>query len=194
MLQLLRKDLRRQRRQVPLWIQKQSEQQVLNRILTLAEFKKAQKIGIYLDAFGEIKTNLIIQKCFDLGKQVYLPMICNMNQKLVWIRIYQHQYNNRRFSHHRLGMKEPMASRGQDVSKLDLLFMPLLACDRFGTRLGMGGGFYDRTLANNPIYPLRFGLAHDFQLLEQPLYRQKWDQALDVLVTPSQRLNFKRTR
>ena len=48
-------------------------------------------------------------------------------------------------------MKEPMATRGQHVSTLDLLIMPLLACDQLGTRIGMGGGFCDRTLATAHI-------------------------------------------
>lgn len=65
-------------------------------------------------------------------------MICNMNQTLVWIKIKPHQYFSKRFSHHPLGMKEPMASRGHHVSKLDLLIMPLVACDHTGTRIGMG--------------------------------------------------------
>ncbi len=66
-------------------------------------------------------------------------MICSINQRLVWVRISKNQYVNRRFSHHPLGMKEPMATRGKHVSKLDLLLMPLLACDQYGTRIGMGG-------------------------------------------------------
>ncbi len=68
-------------------------------------------------------------------------MICNMNQNLMWVKISSSQYLNKRFSHHPLGMKEPMASRGQHVSTLDLLIMPLLACDHLGTRIGMGGGY-----------------------------------------------------
>ncbi len=43
--------------------------------------------------------------------------------------------------------------------------MPLLACDTHGTRIGMGGGYYDRTLASAPQHPYRLGIAHDFQLI-----------------------------
>ena len=96
------------------------------------------------------------------------------------------------FSHHALGMKEPMASRGYSVSHLDLLVMPLVACDHHGTRMGMGGGFYDRTLATAPHQPFRLGLAHTFQLLDQTLPRQAWDQPLDALLTPHGIYRFKR--
>ena len=61
-----------------------------------------------------------------------------MNQQLTWVEISQNQYRSQRFAHHRLGMREPMATRGLHASKLDLLVMPLLACDQYGTRIGMG--------------------------------------------------------
>jgi 5-formyltetrahydrofolate cyclo-ligase len=190
--QELRRSLRKMRRHLSQFEQRQSAQKVLNQLIRNPQFRHAQRIGLYLHAFGEIQTQAIIERCFQLGKQVYLPAICDMNQHLVWIRISQQQYRNKRFAHHRLGMREPMATRGMHVSKLDLLLMPLLACDTLGTRIGMGGGFYDRTLASAPGRPFRLGLAHDFQLLAQPLTREKWDQPLDALITPTVFIKFKR--
>ena len=118
-------------------------------------------------------------------------MICNMNQNLMWVKISSSQYLNKRFSHHPLGMKEPMASRGHHISILDILIMPLLACDHLGTRIGMGGGFYDRTLASAPHRPFRLGLAHTFQYIDQTLPRQKWDQPIHGLLTPKKFYIFK---
>lgn len=114
----LRKQLRKQRRQLNRFQQRQAEQQVLQRLRAWPAYRQAQKIGVYLHAFGEIHTTKIIELCFAQGKQVYLPMICNMNDRLVWVRIQQGQYRNKRFAYHRLGMQEPMASRGQHVSNL----------------------------------------------------------------------------
>lgn len=189
----LRKQLRKQRRQVSSYQQQQSEQQILQRLKRVPEFKQAKHVGIYLHAFGEIQTHKIITYCFHQKKTVYLPMICNMNQRLVWVKVSHNQFQNKRFSHHPLGMQEPMATRGQHVSHLELLLMPLLACDPYGTRIGMGGGFYDKTLASAPYHrPFRLGLAHHFQLVPQTLIREKWDQPLDGLLTPRQHLRFKR--
>ncbi|WP_236162399.1 MULTISPECIES: 5-formyltetrahydrofolate cyclo-ligase [unclassified Acinetobacter] len=191
-LNTLRKQLRQQRRAVTPNQQQQAQQAVLQRLIRLPKFQYAKKVGVYLDAFGEIHTQRIIEYCFVQGKQVYLPMICNMNQQLVWVEISRHQYINKRFSHHPLGMKEPMASRGKHVFHLDLLIMPLLACDKYGTRIGMGGGYYDRTLASAPQRPYRLGIAHDFQLIHANLPRKNWDQPLDALLTPECFLQFKR--
>lgn len=189
-LKSLRKSLRQQRRAISEFQQRKSEHAILKQLNQESHFKKAQKVGVYLHAFGEIQTRMIIQTCFALGKQVFLPMICNMNQHLVWIQINQRQYYNARFSHHPLGMQEPMASRGRHVSTLDILIMPLLACDHRGTRMGMGGGFYDRTLASAPKKPFRIGLAHDFQYLSNELIRQPWDQPIQLLITPSGQYRF----
>lgn len=189
-LKLLRKQLRLKRRKVDFFKQQQAQQKVLNRLIRLPQFQHAQKIGLYLHAFGEIQTTQIIEYCFKQYKQVYLPMICNMNQQLVWVHITQQQYRNKRFSHHPLGMQEPMTGRGLHVSTLDFLIMPLLACDPYGTRIGMGGGFYDKTLASAFCKPLRVGIAHDFQLIQQRLVREKWDQPLDALITPTKYLYF----
>lgn len=188
----LRRQLRQQRRRISVFEQRQSEQQVFSKLSQSAVFQFSQHIGLYLHAFGEIYTHKLILECFRLGKTVYLPMICNMNQHLVWVKITQQQYLNRRFARHRLGMQQAMQSRAKAVKQLDLLLMPLLAADRSGTRLGMGGGFYDKTLSRAPQKPYRLGLAHDFQLLENKLTREAWDQALDALLTPQQFLRFKR--
>lgn len=188
----LRKRLRKQRRELPFFQQKQAAIKVLNKLRQDIVFKQSRCIGVYLDAFGEIQTRAIIEYCFKQQKKVFLPLICNMNNQLVWVPISKNQFRNQRFAHHRLGMQEPMATRGAHVSHLDVLIMPLLACDPSGSRIGMGGGYYDRTLANAPQKPYRMGIAHHFQLVPHPFSRQPWDQALDALITPETSLRFKR--
>ena len=101
----LRKQLRKQRRQVSAYQQQQSELQILQRLRRVPEFKHATRVGIYLHAFGEIQTRKIIEYCFHQKKAVYLPMICNMNQRLVWVKVSRNQFQNKRFSHHPLGMQ-----------------------------------------------------------------------------------------
>ena len=188
----LRRTISQQRRKLSKQQQKMIESQCLKQCLQHPKFLKAKKIGIYLDAFGEVKTKRLIEYCFAQGKSVYLPMICNMNKILVWVKISHQQYRDQRFSLHPLGMREPMASRGRHISVLDVVIMPLLACDFKGTRMGMGGGFYDRTLASAFSRPHRLGLAHDFQFLDVQLKKNSWDQPLDSLITPAKTYYFKR--
>lgn len=188
----LRRWLKSQRRTLTFYQQRKNEYQCLKHFLKHTQFRSAKNIGLYLDAFGEVRTKKIIEYCFQHSKNVYLPMICNMNKTLRWVKISKQQFRNRRYLFHSLGMLEPMASRGRHISTLDLIVMPLLACDDKGTRMGMGGGFYDRTLASALHRPYRLGLAHNFQKLECEIERNPWDQPLDGLITPKKSYIFKR--
>ncbi|RYZ84461.1 MAG: 5-formyltetrahydrofolate cyclo-ligase, partial [Moraxellaceae bacterium] len=133
-LRVLRKQLRQQRRALDLKTRQQAGRRVSQHLYSHSTFRQAQRIGIYLSAFGEVPTTAIIELGFKLGKQVYLPQIRNFDQKLRWVRISHQQWRNKRFSVHRLGMHEPRA-RGWNVNRLDLLIMPLLAFDSHGSRL-----------------------------------------------------------
>ncbi|BBN82699.1 hypothetical protein PA25_26840 [Pseudoalteromonas sp. A25] len=72
--------------------------------------------------------------------------------------------------------------------ELDYLLMPLVAFDHLGNRLGMGGGYYDKTLARyykeHMKKPELIGLAHDCQKVEQ-LPTEAWDVPLQQIITPS---------
>ncbi len=67
----LRKQLRKQRRQVSAYQQQQSELQILQRLRRVPEFKHATRVGIYLHAFGEIQTRKIIEYCFHQKSSVF---------------------------------------------------------------------------------------------------------------------------
>lgn len=186
-----RQNIRRKRRLLPPTTQKIAEQETLKKIRYFSKFKNSKNIGLYLDAFGEVKTKQLIQLCFKLKKNVYLPKISNLNQKLEWVKITSSQFYSAQFSQHTLGMKQPMNQRGKSIHHLDLLILPLVICDIKGTRIGMGGGYYDRSLAQATVAPFRLGLAHDFQLLNTILKRESWDQPIDAVCTPQHFLIFK---
>ena len=88
----------------------------------------------------------------------------------------------------RFGIAEPELGKNPTapVWTLDIILLPLVAFDRAGNRMGMGGGFYDRTLArlNNSAMerPLLIGLAHHCQEVEH-LQAQSWDIPLDIIAT-----------
>ena len=74
------------------------------------------------------------------------------------------------------------------TNQLDIICTPLVAFDKQGHRLGMGGGYYDRTLAPWFHYksgPKPIGLAHSCQEVEQ-LPVESWDVPLPKIVTPKQ--------
>jgi 5-formyltetrahydrofolate cyclo-ligase len=66
----------------------------------------------------------------------------------------------------------------------DLLLIPGVAFDRQGGRLGWGQGFYDRLLQSLPGHPPRVGVAHEFQIVPEPLPLTPGDEPMDWLLTP----------
>lgn len=76
------------------------------------------------------------------------------------------------------------------ANQIDLLMMPLTAFDDRGTRLGMGGGYYDRYLASLAPMPYRLGVAFDVQHSTELLPTQAWDIALDAVATESGVIEF----
>ena len=79
----------------------------------------------------------------------------------------------------------------KDLKTLDAMLIPLVAFDRKGSRLGRGGGFYDKILARAPDSVLRIGIAHHFQE-HQNLPQEAWDQKLDLVVTDREIIECRR--
>lgn len=89
----------------------------------------------------------------------------------------------------RYGIPEPDVAPSSllDAQDLSMIVLPLVGFDARGQRLGMGGGWYDRTLAfrlESPAPPLLVGAAFDEQRIDA-LDAAAWDVALDAVCTPS---------
>ncbi|QDW67065.1 5-formyltetrahydrofolate cyclo-ligase [Luteimonas granuli] len=88
----------------------------------------------------------------------------------------------------RFGIPEPVAAPDAllDPSSLDLVVVPLVGFDARCHRLGMGGGWYDRSFAfrhHRPAPPLLVGAGFAFQQVEGELRSEDWDVQLDAVCT-----------
>ena len=154
------------------------------------------RIGLYYDGFGELPTQPILDWCQHLGYLSYLPVVGSLgrtrngndDKRLRFVPIYQSKLLNIPTRIHSLGMKQNNHRRLLWARELDVIICPLTAIDKHGNRMGMGGGFYDRTLGKSyrsgNKKPLKIGWCYDFQVVEQ-LERQSWDVPLDAIITPS---------
>ena len=81
-------------------------------------------------------------------------------------------------------MLEPQASEPElETDLVDVVLVPGLAFDRFGTRLGYGAGFYDRLLPLLRPSTVLIGVTHDDLLLEKPLPKDTFDIPMTHVVT-----------
>ncbi len=184
--QQLRKMLRERRRALGSNAQQQAATAVGQQLLAILA-GPARRIAGYLANDGEIALGPTLTACHQQGIAVSLPVIHPFTGKHL---LFQHYTRQTPMTHNRFGICEPALDSTQVrlLAEHDMLLMPLVGFDANGNRLGMGGGFYDRTLAHvHRLHkrPQLIGLAHDCQQVDA-LPVQPWDIPLDRIVTPSQ--------
>lgn len=162
--------------------------------LLLAEhpvFIRSRRVACYLPAKDEFDTSCIVQTIWKAGKQCYLPVLSGPEQNELNFVAYSH---GDALHLNRYQIYEPVNIQ-QDLEpcELDLVITPLLAFDNQGGRLGMGGGFYDRTFAASTAEsadkPVLFGLAYSCQKAES-LPVDDWDVRLDGVLTEEAIISF----
>lgn len=181
----LRKQLRNQRQALTALEQTLACEDALFNIQQLPAAHAAQNIALYLSADGELDTHPIIEYFWQQGKQVYLPVIHPFSKGQLLFLQYT---SDTAMTENRFNIQEPKldVTKVIPVAELDMVFTPLVAFDSEGHRLGMGGGYYDRTLESwfkTGSGPQPVGLAHDCQFV-QHLPVEHWDVPLPMVVTP----------
>ena len=173
----LRQQIRKTRANLTALQQQQAEDSITQQALTLIEARNAQHIALYVSFDGEISTEKLIKTLWAQDKHVYLPVLHPFNPNhLLFLRYLP----DTPMLKNKFGIWEPKLNVQNvlPLDELDILFTPLVAFDKQGNRLGMGGGFYDRTLQHwqkSPFIPV--GLAHQCQQVEQ-LPTEAWDVPL----------------
>lgn len=189
----LRRELRRQRQALSVQ-QQQAAALSLDRVLGRHSlFLRSRHIAIYLPNDGEMDLTPLLQRALAMGKKCYLPVLSPIYHNRLWFAPYD---GSNRMELNRFGIPEPAANWSQmrPVWTLDLILTPLVAFDDHGNRLGMGGGFYDRTLAyltrrRHWRKPQLLGTAHAFQQVDR-LPHESWDIPLQGVVTEKELLYF----
>jgi 5-formyltetrahydrofolate cyclo-ligase len=141
------------------------------------------RIAVYAPLPWELDTGPLISRARNRGCDIYLPRIDRrrMSRAMTFVSMQGPRVRNR------LGIDEPTGTATLGARWLNVVFLPLVAFDACGVRLGAGGGFYDRAFAFRQLRttwhaPRLIGLAYAFQQLER-IAHAAHDVFLDEVVT-----------
>ncbi|MDU2773805.1 MAG: 5-formyltetrahydrofolate cyclo-ligase [Klebsiella grimontii] len=182
--QQIRQQIRLRRRALTPEQQTQFALLAADRMMAYPPVLLAHTVAVFLSFDGELDTRPLIDQLWRAGKRVYLPVLHPFSPGNL---LFLHYHPSSDLVVNRLKIREPKLDV-RDVlplSQLDVLVTPLVAFDAAGQRLGMGGGFYDRTLQNWRQHRLQpVGYAHDCQQVDA-LPTERWDIPLPAVITPS---------
>lgn len=152
------------------------------RILSLPEYQQARRVAVYFAVNGEIGLNTVIDHALAEGKEIFLP---NLDREALRFSPYFHA-QKMRINRFRLPEPDVADSEMLAPEDLDLVLAPLVVFDSYRNRIGMGGGFYDRSFAFRKIpghtRPVLIGVAHEIQKVDR-IVPEEWDVQLDMIVT-----------
>lgn len=184
--QTLRQQMRSARRALSPHQQRQNARLLCRTVTSQLWFQQAKSIALYLPNDGEIDPSLLIQYCWASGKKVYLPKL-HPTAKHQLVFVPYTAKSKMRLNCYRIPEPVIQGLKPRPAWALSLVMFPLVAFDQNGGRLGMGGGYYDRTfsfkhLSKGMNSTKLIGLAHDLQKTEN-LPTESWDIPLQGIAT-----------
>jgi len=191
----IRRSMRQRRAALSAADLRQAEGGLLRQLRNSPILRKARTIALYWPMRGEIGALPILQLPWSHRQRFFLPVLAGLHATELRFAPFS---VGTTLSKNRLGIPEPEVPRRywKSAAELDLLLLPLVAFDATGQRLGMGGGFYDRSLAalrhrRHWRRPRLVGVAHAFQEVRE-LPTEPWDIPLDAIATEREYRSFRR--
>jgi len=151
-------------------------------------FINRRRLALYYSVGNEVNLEHLFHYAWALNKTIFLPVLSQFPKRHLW---WIHFKENTPMYLNRYQIPEPVHSahaRRTKLRSLDVVFMPLVGFDEKGNRLGMGGGFYDRSLsrcfrASTTWHrPVRVGVAYSWQQADE-IPTEPWDIPLDAIIT-----------
>lgn len=170
----LRKQIREQKRAM-------TEEQIVSASQRLGElfiasqaYREAQTIYGYLPYNQEVRTVPMLEQAMADGKRVAVPKVFGDEMKFIYLTDFS------RVEKGYAGIPEPIDDGPVADDPTALVLMPGLAFDAQGHRIGYGGGFYDKFLANEPNHPT-LALCYGFQMVDY-LETEAFDVPVDCVI------------
>lgn len=168
----------------------QKSEDVVDQVLLLNEYVRARGIACYVSKDTEVDTRVLIRTSLDRGKRVLIPVVKKGEVELFFSEIKD---LGKELAPGTFGILEPKPEfvRQVDLDTVDLMFVPGIAWDKEGYRLGWGRGYFDRVIQKLPSHVKSAGLAFNLQLINR-VPRDQFDVPVDMVITESRVIRGRR--
>ncbi len=161
-----------------------ASQKIASAVARSSWFSRSRLLACYLSTESEVGTWSVISRAWQMKKRVFAPVVGKKGR----MRFHEVTPDSLLVSN-RYGLLEPLDGEFLPARSLHIVLTPLAAFDAEQNRIGMGGGYYDRTFAflkNRRLLfqPKLIGLAFDCQRVEK-IAANPWDIRLYSIVTES---------
>ena len=175
---VLRQEAKAYRRSLSAEVKEKKDSAILRRLLSLRQYQQASLVLTYVSTPIEVDTHQLIRQAFADGKRVGVPRCIDGTRLMEFYEIGSMEDLEKRT----FGVLEPIPERCQlltDFSK-SICVVPALLYDLSGYRIGYGGGYYDRFLAQYPGY--KVGITY-VKCIRRKVLHGRYDVPVSALVT-----------
>ena len=178
---LLRKEILRRRKLLSLDQVNMLSQQLKTQLLHWVKDHSIQSCHCFLpiERNREVNTWPIIRALYHQGKQIILTQT-DFEREIMLHFEYDPAVT---FELDQFQIPTPVNARSADVSKADVVLVPLLAADKQGGRIGYGKGYYDRLISEMAADVMKIGLTLG-ACFDKFSFLEPHDQKLDYCITP----------
>jgi len=164
--------------------------QMVQNVLAYPKHVSSSKIALFASkkASFEIHTDRLVEQSNISGKKVYLPRCITNTRDLEYVRItdLEQDVEIGAFSLREPKLTLKRETQDEVLENFDVVYVPGVAFDLFGNRLGFGSGYYDgfinklRRVNSNAVV---VALAFDFQVYDSVIPHNAKDEIVDYIIT-----------
>ena len=178
----IRKEFLRRRDAIPPEVRRAKDRLILERLLSLEEFKNAGTVFFYASFRTEFDTTELIKISLAAGKRAVLPKVDREKQELVLYEIKDFSELGPGY----MGIPEPTSPETPvSINDIDLVIIPGAGFDPMGNRIGYGGGYYDRLLSGMQKHVPVIAPAYEEQIIDS-IPSEPHDRKVQMIVTDRQ--------
>ncbi len=178
---LLREEMVQHRGQIDHLQRQLMDAEIAQNVIRLPHFERARVVSAYFAVQSEVDPAGILARALQLGKVVVAPRVHPKYHTMTMHCVQLHE-------EYEMGLwnipQPRMDARLIAPHEIDVLIVPGVAFGKDGTRLGYGGGFYDRYLVKVRPDAVLIGLAYDLQVVDE-LPVESFDRSMTLVVTPT---------